>query len=155
MPIRKHAVGVGRGWKPISFFTAQPPRCASSLVPCPTLISSFIPYTPPPLLPSHSSLHTHFPRLCPNQSVSTQQAKFTTKKTTEVTPALLIKKVRQILNVRGLNTVLHKAAGVRVQQWRSGWEERGGIIGCRGKCGLRGYYYGNLFWYWYILGVLS
>lgn len=38
--IRKHAVGVGRGWEPISFFTAELPWCTSSCVPCPSLVSS-------------------------------------------------------------------------------------------------------------------
>lgn len=38
--IRKHLVGVGRGWEPISFFTAQLPQRASSLVPNPPLAPS-------------------------------------------------------------------------------------------------------------------
>lgn len=38
--IRKHAVGVGRGWESISFFTAELPWRTPSSVPCPSLASS-------------------------------------------------------------------------------------------------------------------
>lgn len=147
VPIRKHAVGVGRGWEPISFFTAQLPRRASSLVPCPSLISSPI---PPALLHLHSPPVLCSTRIFPGRTVAQiglcaqSRQSFATQNCSS-TNSSKEKKKGEILKVSGLSAVPHKAAVQMMKRWKRGCGERG--VECDvGWEGVRAYILLMLMW---------
>lgn len=122
VPIRKHVVVVGRGWEPISFYTAELPRRVSSLVPSPLLTSSLIPPT------WHSSastplfyvLRTNFPRLCccPNESVCAHCAKLNH---TEPQQYQLFQRIQGKLKISAEGTFSHQAAVMIKKELKGKW----------------------------------